>query len=287
VVVFVVGTRISGALYLSGWAQGAWGSPSRARSVPVATASGRSRRRSPTLALVIKDWRIRRRDLAQLTGLLMPFGFFALVLAFNGPRLLRAIQPLGSGPLTALVAIVPVLLILLSLTTALGLSAVSLEGRGIWIYAASPNTMRGLLEAKCWAAAVPVMIVSLVLGTALEVFVHAGLAWSVGALALLVVVSGALACVMVGLGGVVGRVDWTDARRMIHPVGGLVALFVQFGLIFAVAGLVVVPLLVASFFHQSVLGLFLAGVLAASLAAVLAALVALVLAEQRLRRLEV
>jgi hypothetical protein len=104
---------------------------------------------------------------------------------------------------------------------------------------------------------------------------------------LLLVLSGALACVMVGLGGIVGRFDWTDARRMVHPVGGLIALLVQFGLIVAVAGLVLLPLLLASIFHQSLLGLFLAGVLAASLAAVVTAIVVLVLAEQRLRRLEV
>jgi hypothetical protein len=236
------------------------------------------------VALVLKDWRVRRRDLAQLTGLAMPFGFFLLVLVLNGPRLLYNLEPLGPGPLKALTGIVPVLLILLSLTTALGLS---LEGRAIWVYASSPNSMRSLLEAKCWAAALPAIVVSLVMGTALQVAIHPDLPWAVGAVTLLLVLSGALACVMVGLGGIVGRFDWTDARRMIHPVGGLVALLVQFGLLTAVAGLVLMPLLVASIFHQSLLGLFLAGVLAASLAAVLTAAVVLVLAEQRLRRLEV
>jgi hypothetical protein len=189
--------------------------------------------------------------------------------------------------LLALTGITPVLFVLLSLTTALGLGAVSLEGRGIWIYAASPNRMRGLLEAKCWTAAIPTMAVSLVLGTVIETVIGAGLAWSAGAVALLLVVSGALACVMVGLGGLVGRFDWTDARRMIHPVGGLLALVVQFGLIAAVTGLVLGPLLVATIFHQSMFGLFLVGLLCASLTAVLAAAFTLILAEQRLRRLEV
>ncbi len=285
--VLVLGTRVSGALYLSGWAQGTWGAPRPARAVRRAPSDRAPRRRSPVVALVLKDWRVRRRDLAQLTGLAMPFGFFLLVLVLNGPRLLYNLEPLGPGPLKALTGIVPVLLILLSLTTALGLSAVSLEGRAIWVYASSPNSMRSLLEAKCWAAALPTIAVSLVLGTALQVAIRPDLPWAVGAVTLLLVLSGALACVMVGLGGIVGRFDWTDARRMIHPVGGLVALLVQFGLIVAVAGLVLLPLLVASIFHQSLLGLFLAGVLAASLAAVVAAAVVLVLAEQRLRRLEV
>jgi hypothetical protein len=288
VLVFLVGTRVSGALYLSGWAQGAWGTPRRSKAAPAIMSPGRSaRRRSPVLALVLKDIRVRRRDLAQLAGLVMPLGFFSLVLVANGPRLLRSIEPLGPGPLLALTGITPVLFVLLSLTTALGLSAVSLEGRGIWIYAASPNSMRGLLEAKCWTAAVPTMAVSLILGTVIEIVIRAGLAWSAGAVALLIVVSGALACVMVGLGGLVGRFDWTDARRMIHPVGGLLALVVQFGLIAAVTGLVLVPLLVATIFHQSLFGLFLVGLLCASLTAVLAATLTLVLAEQRLRRLEV
>jgi hypothetical protein len=285
--ILVLGTRVSGVLYLSGWAQGTWGAPRPARAVSQAPSTRAPRRRSPVVALVLKDWRVRRRDLAQLTGLAMPFGFFLLVLVLNGPRLLYNLEPLGPGPLKALTGIVPVLLILLSLTTALGLSAVSLEGRAIWVYASSPNSMRSLLEAKCWAAALPAIAVSLVMGTALQVAIHPDLPWAVGAVTLLLVLSGALACVMVGLGGIVGRFDWTDARRMIHPVGGLVALLVQFGLLTAVAGLVLMPLLVASIFHQSLLGLFLAGVLAASLAAVVTAAVVLVLAEQRLRRLEV
>lgn len=285
-VVLQIGSRLSGRLYLSGWAQGAWGAPRRARAVPT-SASSRARRRSPVMAVVLKDWRIRRRDLAQLTSLLMPFGFFALILVVNGPRLLGTIQPLGPGPLRALIGLAPVTLILLSLTTALGLSAVSLEGRGIWIYLASPNSMRGLLQAKCWAATIPTVAISLVLGIALEVLTRPGWLWAAGALALLLVLSATLACVMVGLGGVVGRFDWIDARRMVPPVGGLVALVVQFGMIFAVAALVLGPLLVASVFHQSLSLLFVAGLAAAGLAAVVTAAAALVLAEQRLRRLEV
>lgn len=287
-VVLWLGTRLSGLLYLSGWAQGAWGTPRRtaaARTAASAPAGGR--RRSALVALVLKDWRIRRRDLAQLTSLLMPLGFFALVLVFNGNRLLTSIQPLGPGPLRALIGVAPVLLILFSLTTALGLSAVSLEGKGIWIYLVSPNNMRRLLQAKCWAATVPTVVVSVVLGIGLEALIQPGWPWAASALALLLVLAAALACVMVGLGGIVGRFDWTDARRMVNPVGGLLALLVQFGLIFAVAGLVLVPLLLASVLHQSIALLYGAGLLTASLAAVVTALVALVLAEQRLRRLEV
>jgi len=133
----------------------------------------------------------------------------------------------------------------------------------------------------------PTVGVSLVLGITLEILTRPGWPWAVGALLLLLVVSGALACVMVGLGGMVGRFDWTDARRMVPPVGGLLALVVQFGMIFGVAALVLVPLLIASVFHEPISLLFGAGVLAASLAALVAAGGALVLAERRLRRLEV
>jgi len=287
-VVLALGTRVSGLLYLSGWAQGAWGTPRRAAAVRTAASlPADGRQRSPVVALVLKDWRIRRRDLAQLTSLLMPLGFFALVLAFNSTRLLTSIEPLGPGPLRALIGIAPIMLILFSLTTALGLSAVSLEGKGIWIYIVSPNNMRGLLQAKCWAATLPTVVVSLLLGIGLEALIRPGWPWAASALALLLVLAAALACVMVGLGGIVGRFDWTDARRMVNPVGGLLALLVQFGLIFAVAGLVLVPLLLASVLHQSIALLYGAGLLAASLAAVVTALVSLVLAEQRLRRLEV
>lgn len=287
-VVLAVGTRLSGVLYLSGWSQSAWGVPRRGRALPAAgTAPGQARRRGTVTAVVLKDWRIRRRDLAQLTSLLMPFGFFALILVANGQRLMSSLQPLGPGPLRALIGIAPVLLMLLSLTTALGLSGVSLEGRAIWIYVASPNSMRALLQAKCWAAMLPTVGVSLLLGVALEALTRPGWLWAVGALLLLLVLSGALACVMVGLGAMVGRFDWIDARRMVPPVGGLLALVVQFGMILAVAALVLVPLLIASVFHEPMSLLFAAGVLAASLAALAVAGGALVLAEQRLRRLEV
>src|SRR5437870_5294222 len=99
--------------------------------------------------------RMRTRDVAQLVRFVMPVIFVLLLLGIRGSGLVSAVQAGGPGPLTALAGLVPASVLLLSLSGGLGLSAISLEGRAIWIYAASPNPIGRLLYAKCWASALP------------------------------------------------------------------------------------------------------------------------------------
>src|SRR5207302_1200940 len=112
----------------------------RARLIP-ATAT----------ALVLKDWRLRRRDLSQLTRVLMPMAFLGLFLLLRSRPLFDLVHSVGRGPLAALIALAPAWLLLIALTSTLGLSAVSLEGKAVWVYLASPNSTRELLSAKCWS----------------------------------------------------------------------------------------------------------------------------------------
>src|SRR5437868_12613528 len=88
-VIFAVGTRLSGRLYLAGWIQAV---PPGRRKVG-AFRGGRLRGAIPLLSpllasIVIKDWRMRTRDLAQLVRFAMPVVFLVVIFGLRFPRLL-------------------------------------------------------------------------------------------------------------------------------------------------------------------------------------------------------
>src|SRR2546422_304346 len=154
--IFAVGTVLSGRLYLAGWIQAV---PPRRRQA----GSTRGRRLQGALplippvlaAIVVKDWRMRTRDLAQLVRFAMPVAFLLIIFGLRFPRLLGSVRSLGEGPAGAMLGLIPAWVLLFSLSISLGLTAVSLEGPAIWGFAASPNTMLRLLQGKCWSTALP------------------------------------------------------------------------------------------------------------------------------------
>src|SRR2546422_1491125 len=162
--IFAVGTVLSGQLYLAGWIQAV---PPRRRQ----TGSVRGRRLKGALpliqpvlaAIVVKDWRMRTRDLAQLVRFAMPVAFLFIIFGLRFPRLLSSVRSLGEGPVAAMLGLIPAWVLLFSLSISLGLTAVSLEGPAIWVFAASPNTTLRLLQGKCWSTALPTTAVVAVL----------------------------------------------------------------------------------------------------------------------------
>src|SRR3989449_95988 len=127
------------------------------------TGSARGRRLKGALplihpvlaAIVVKDWRMRTRDLAQLVRFAMPVAFLFIIFGLRFPRLLSSVRSLGEGPAAAMLGLIPAWVLLFSLSISLGLTAVSLEGPAIWVFAASPNTTLRLLQGKCWSTALP------------------------------------------------------------------------------------------------------------------------------------
>jgi len=231
--IFAAGSVLSGRLYMAGWIHAV--PPRRRHAAPrVRRLRGALPLLSPVLAaVVIKDWRMRTRDLAQLVRFIMPVVFLFIIFGLRFPRLLGAVRGLGDGPPAAMIGLIPAWILLFSLSISLGLSAVSLEGKSIWVYAASPNSTLRLLQAKCWSTALPVASLVALAALAAEIMIRPGWLWAVTAVVLAIAEAAAVTTLMVGIGAVFARFDWTDARRMMHPVG----IFIGMGLFSMVSGI--------------------------------------------------
>ncbi len=285
----VASVQVSGRLYLAGWVQISEGRRQRRRrwGAPVRTGFGLPGLTPLVTAVVTKDWRLRRRDLAQLARLAMPVAFFIVLVGFRAPRLLSLMQSLGVGPVAALAGLAPSWLLLFALTTTIGLTAVSLEGKAIWIYVASPNPMRRLLEAKCWETALPTLLAVLAVGGLAEALIRPGWVWALGALGALVCLSAAVAALMVGIGGTWARFDWTDARRMVNPAAAALAVVAQLVVTSMTALLAVAAIALAAAAHLPLAATWLLALAVSSAIALGLALLALAVAAERLSLREV
>ena len=285
--VFAAGSILNGRLHMAGWIQAV---PPRRRN-----ATARVRRLkgavpwlSPVLAaVVIKDWRMRTRDLAQLVRFLMPVVFLFIIFGLRFPRLLGAVRSLGDGPPAAMIGLIPAWILLFSLSISLGLSAVSLEGKSIWVYAASPNSTLRFLQAKCWSTALPVATLVALAALVAEIMIRPGWPWAVTAVVLAIAEATAVTTLMVGIGAVFARFDWTDARRMMHPVG----IFIGMGLFSIVSGvsalLLAISIALAAVTRFPLFTTWLAAMTISVGGAVAIAALSILFGNQRLRELDV
>jgi ABC-2 type transport system permease protein len=286
--IFVVGTILSGRLYLAGWIQAV---PPRRRQA----AATRTRRLdaglpllSPVLAsIVIKDWRMRTRDVAQLVRFAMPVVFIFVVFGLRFSRLLSGVRSLGEGPAAAMLGLIPAWVLLLSLSLSLGLTAVSLEGKSIWVYAASPNSTLRFLQGKVWSAALPTAFLVALVALATEILIRPGWSWAATAILLAIAQAATMTTLMVGIGAVFARFDWTDARRMMHPVG----VFIGMGLFSVITGvsalLLGISLALAGATRFPTFTTWLAAITVSVGGGVAVAALALLIGNERLRGLEV
>jgi hypothetical protein len=285
--IFAAGSVLSGRLYMAGWIQAV--PPRRRHAAPrVRRLKGKVPLLSPVLAaVVIKDWRMRTRDLAQLVRFLMPVVFLLVIFGLRFPRLLDAVRSLGDGPPAAMIGLIPAWILLFSLSLSLGLSAVSLEGKSIWVYAASPNSTLRLLQAKCWSTALPVTSLVALAALAAEIMIRPGWLWAVTAVLLAIAEAAAVTTLMVGIGAVFARFDWTDARRMMHPVG----IFIGMGLFSIISGvsalLLVISIALAAVTRFPLFTTWLAALTISVGGAVAVAALSILFGNQRLRGLEV
>jgi len=285
--IFAAGSSLGGRLYMAGWIHAV--PPRRRHATPrVRRLRGAVPLLSPVLtAVVIKDWRMRTRDLAQLVRFIMPVAFLFIIFGLRFPRLLGAVRSLGDGPPAAMIGLIPAWILLFSLSISLGLSAVSLEGKSIWVYAASPNSTLRLLQAKCWSNALPVASLVAVAALAAEIIIRPGWLWAVTAIVLAIAEAAAVTTLMVGIGAVFARFDWTDARRMMHPVG----IFIGMGLFSVVSGvsalLLGISIALAAVTRFPLFTTWLAAMTISLGGAVAVAALGILFGNQRLRGLEV
>ncbi len=238
-------------------------------------------------AAIFEDWRMRTRDLAQLVRFIMPVVFLFVIFGLRFPRLLSAVRSLGDGPPAAMIGLIPAWILLFSLSISLGLSAVSLEGKSIWVYAASPNSTLRFLQAKCWSTALPTATLVALAALAAEILIRPGWLWAVTAVVLAIAEAAAVTTLMVGIGAVFARFDWTDARRMMHPVG----IFIGMGLFSIVSGasalLLVIAIALAAVTRFPLFSTWLAAMTISVGGAIAVAALSILFGNQRLRGLEV
>jgi hypothetical protein len=235
---------------------------------------------------VVKDWRMRTRDLAQLVRFVMPVVFIFVIFGLRFGGLRSAVQSLGEGPAAAMVGLVPAWILLFSLSISLGLTAVSLEGKSIWVYAVSPNTILRFLQGKCWSAALPTAILVGLVALAAEILIRPGWLWAATAILLAVAQAVTVTILMVGIGAVFARFDWTDARRMLSPIGVVIGM----GLFAMITGgsalLLAISLALASATGFSRFTTWLAALTLSVGGAVAVAVLGVLIGNQRLRGLE-
>ena len=285
--IFLAGTMLSGRLYMAGWIQAV---PPRRRSpagLRTRRLSGALPLLSPVLAsIVVKDWRMRTRDVAQLVRFVMPVVFIFVIFGLRFGGLRSAVQSLGGGPAAAMVGLVPAWILLFSLSISLGLTAVSLEGKGIWVVAVSPNTTLRFLQGKCWSATLPTAFLVALVALAAEILIRPGWLWAITAILLAVAQAVTVTILMVGIGAVFARFDWTDARRMLSPVGVIIGI----GLFALITGgsalLLAISLALASATGFSTFTTWLAAMTLAVGGAIAVALLGVLIGNERLRGLE-
>jgi hypothetical protein len=286
-VIFVAGTILSGRLYFAGWIQAVLPRRRQATASRARRLSGALPLLSPVLAsIVVKDWRMRTRDLAQLVRFVMPVVFIFIIFGLRFGGLRSAVESLGEGPAAAMVGLVPAWILLFSLSISLGLTAVSLEGKSMWVYAASPNTTLRFLQGKCWSAALPTAFLVALVALAAEILIRPGWLWAVTAILLAVAQAVTVSILMVGIGAVFARFDWTDARRMLSPVG----VFIGMALFAVITGgsalLLAISLALAGATGFPVFTTWLAAMTVSVGGAVAVAVLGLLIGNERLRGLE-
>ena len=216
----------------------------------------------------------------------MPVAFLVIIFGLRFPGLLSSVRGLGQGPAAAMLGLIPAWVLLFSLSISLGLTAVSLEGKGIWIFAASPNTTLRLLQGKCWSTALPTSMLVALVAIIAEVLIRPGWLWAATAILLVVAQAATLTILMVGIGAVFARFDWIDARRMLHPAAAFIGMAL-FGIVTGASALVLgISLALASATGFPQFTTWLAAVTASVGGGIAVAALAVLVGNERLRGLE-
>lgn len=190
---------------------------------------------SPSLAIIIKEFRMIFRDLAQSSQVLFLAGLCILYLTN-----LRLFLALDSFPAESRAQWQAIFLIMhaaitafftTSLCTRLVFSSVSLEGKQFWILQTSPISLRSVLESKCLAWFVPISLLSAVL-FAIGVFLIVG-RMDIVALytALSFFISYGIVGVGVGLGALFSDFTWEHPSQLALSFGSFLYMLTCAGLV--------------------------------------------------------
>ena len=157
----------------------------------------------------------------------------------------------------------------------------------MWVYSVSPNTTLRFLQGKCWSATLPTAFLVALVALVAEILIRPGWLWGATAILLAVAQAVTVTILMVGIGAVFARFDWTDARRMLNPVGVVIGI----GLFAMITGgsalLLAISLALAGATGIPVFTTWLAAMTLSVGGAVAVAVLGVLIGNERLRGLEV
>jgi len=254
---------LSERLYYSGWAR-MQVSPRKkknrqpagaAQNISLRPAAGSSslfrRVPAPVRAVVIKDWRLLRRDLRNLSQLIAPL-IFSAIYAVSMVRGFQSIRQVPGDVFSSILVRSEVYLslglpmffgwmFLMNLT----IHAFSREGKSYWLLKASPLTPRRLMVAKFITSYLPSLVFQWILFAFVIVLRWPGIQTVIYALLMSLFFIAGLVGVTLTFGAYGAKLDWDDPRRMSSgPIGclgflaGVVFVVLAWGLFFLPPALV-------------------------------------------------
>ncbi len=233
--IFLVALTMAERLYYSGWAK-MRAAPARQRrraTLPRERRAGHIPFLPPPVGgILLKDLRMLRRDLRNLSQLISPIIFallYAVMFLSRGSTFREGILSMGIAQFAVYGTILITLFACWGLASRLALVSFSLEGRHYWILRAAPISAGQLTLAKWLAAFLPTIGV----GTVLIVGIGAAQRATPGDIFFGWCTIAFIAAGNVGLNlafGITGaRLDWTDPHRMAANTSGCLVTLLNLG----------------------------------------------------------
>jgi ABC-2 type transport system permease protein len=247
----------------------------------------------PVRAVLAKDFRLYRRDLRSLSGLLIPIilgVIYALGLVQSHWQMPqgRGRAPAGfiqTGNLLFLYADIGIALVLawMLVSNMAGL-AFSREGKSYWMLKASPISARQLLTAKFLVGFLPAAFICSIYLLVLEILKGGGFASTLIGIISIWIMIGGLTGIYLALGTRGAKFDWENPAQVYQTVGCVGMLVSSLFLPICFAAFIG-PAIIAQLFNVSAIAGRLAGLLLGGFICGLAAFIPLALVEKRVSSL--
>lgn len=283
-VIFLISLVAAENLYLAGWTNVQSIRPKRKVSRRTTRISGRGLSLTKMVeisipqvlrGIVIKDFLVLRRDLRNLSNLVMPLIFgvvYTVMLLRSGGE---ASLGRGAGPewfnqaarnfnLYANVGIS--LFVSWSLVSRLALMSFSQEGQNYWVLRSAPVSTFQLMTAKLLVAYLPGLVLGWVFILVMYLARPGGLSVLVFSLLVVALCNAGIAGINLGFGIAGANFTWDDPRRMAGGISGCLGAIVSglclaLSLLFFFAPVLFLPTLGVSQLLSQLIGLGLGGVL--------------------------
>jgi ABC-2 type transport system permease protein len=286
--IFAITLVAAEKLYYSGWARVQSNALKKKHPRPAKAAAtaqpGRAARiiPAPIRAVIVKDFRVLRRDLRNLSQLMTPlilgvmYGFAILRQGTrvplgqgNAPEWVNVAITSGFSYADIGIAIFVGWILLMSLAG----RGFSQEGKSFWMLKSSPLNAGQLLSAKFWVAWIPPVVIGWIFLLAFAVLQPAKLPnLPFSMLAVGLCFAGATS-ISEAFGVVGARFDWTDPRKMQGGITGCFSslvcfIYMGFSILFLVAPALALPALGLPAYSGQVAGLLVGGAICLACAVV-------------------